>query len=204
MICPVDKSTAFDSTPFYYFWNNKKFQLVKCRGCGLISLDPKPTDEELKLLYSEDYFDHGAHGLDHHQKTYEEMHNAVPLEERIQKIKKTLLKENHNAKSLFEIGAAMGHNLNAARNCGLMVGGIEISPSANKRAEEKFGIKLYSGDFEKIDLSGELNKWDIVYGGDVFEHFCNPDVVVKKIYELLDEGGIAYIVVPSTFNLFST
>ena len=204
MICPIDRSSVFDPTPFYYVWNNKRFQLVKCRGCGLISLDPKPTDEELKLLYSEDYFDHGAHGLDHYQKTYEEMKDAVPIEERTQKIKDTILKEKPDAKSLFEIGAAMGYYLDAVRSLGLQVSGLEISAAANKRAKEKFGFDLYGGDFEKIDLSNEYGKWDVVYGGDVFEHFSNPEIVVQKIFDLLKPKGIAYIVVPSTFNLFST
>jgi 2-polyprenyl-3-methyl-5-hydroxy-6-metoxy-1,4-benzoquinol methylase len=204
MICPVDQSTVFDQVPFYYQWNNKRFQMVKCRDCGLITLDPKPTEEELQLLYSEDYFDHGAHGLDHYQKTYEEMKDAVPMKERVQNIESTILQEKPDATSLFEIGAAMGYYLDAARSLGLRVSGLEISASANKRAKEKFSIDLYSGDFEKIDLSTEYGKWDVVYGGDVFEHFSNPGIVVEKIFHLLKPGGIAYIVVPSTFNLFST
>ena len=178
--------------------------MVKCHHCGLITLDPKPSESELQLLYSQDYFDHGAHGLDHHQKTYEEMNDAVLPEIRMQKIKNTILREMPDAKSLFEMGAAMGYMLDAARKLGLKVSGLEISSAANKRAKEKFGIDLYRGNFEKIDLSSEYEKWDIVYGGDVFEHFSNPEIVVEKIFRLLKPGGIAYIIVPSTFNLFST
>lgn len=67
-------------TYLFYLWNNKKFQLVQCNNCKLITLDPKPTSQELELLYAEDYFDHGAHGLDAYQKTYEEIRDEIPVE----------------------------------------------------------------------------------------------------------------------------
>lgn len=136
--------------------------------------------------------------------TYEQLKDEMPVSELQKRIKHTVLKANPNAKSLFEIGAALGHLLDAARQMGMSVSGLEISSSANKRAREKFGIDLYEGDFEVLDLSSEYNKWDAVYGGDVFEHFLNPKIVVDKIYEMLRPGGVAVLVVPSTFNLFST
>ena len=37
---------------------------MRCARCGLITLDPLPTDAQLSKLYSEDYFAHGLHGLD--------------------------------------------------------------------------------------------------------------------------------------------
>ena len=84
------------------------------------------------------------------------------------------------------------------------VGGLEISPEANQVARERFGLDLYQGDFETMDMRAEAGRWDIVFAGDVFEHFPHPAVVVDKVHEMLAPGGVAFIVVPGTFNLFST
>lgn len=203
MLCEICHRDQFRKLPFYYAWNNKEFQLVKCRHCRLITIDPKPNAAELKELYSEDYFDHSAHGLNTLQQTYEASRDAIPPGEWQQKVRQTILKAKPDAKSLFEIGAAMGYFLNAAKSLGLTVSGLEISMAANRRAKEKFDLDLYDGDFETTDLSGEYGKWDVVYGGDVFEHFSHPSIVVEKIYRMLKPGGIAYLVVPSSFNLFS-
>ncbi len=202
--CQACDGNDFAELPYYYIWKNKVFNLVKCRSCGLICQMPKPTDEEIEELYSEDYFDHGHHGLEERQATYEQIKDAMPVEFLQKKIKQTILAENPAAKSLFEIGAALGHLLHAAREMGMEVSGLEISQYANQRAKEKFGLDLYSGDFEKLDMSKEYGKWDAIYGGDVFEHFLNPGIVVDKIYDMLRPGGVAVLVVPSTFNLFST
>lgn len=203
MQCEICKSEEFNQLPFYYYWNDKTFTLVKCKSCNLITVSPKPNSAELEMLYSDDYFDHGAHGLNVNQKTYEELRDEISLEEWQQKVKSTILKAKPEAKSIFEIGAAMGYFLHGAQSLGLQVSGLEISIAANKRAKEKFGFDLYAGDFEKIDISAEYGKWDVVYGGDVFEHFVHPSKVVEKIYHMLKPGGIAYLVVPSSFNLFS-
>lgn len=202
--CVICNHHNFTVLPFYYTWNNKNFDLLKCNHCNLITVNPLPTDEELQLLYSQDYFDHGAHGLDAYQKTYEELRDAIPLSEWQSKIADTILKAKPDAQSLFEIGAAMGYTLNAARSLGMQVSGLEISDSANKRAKQKFNLELYNGDFETLDLTNEYSKWDVVYGGDVFEHFSHPSVAVDKMYQMLKPGGIVYLVIPSTFNLFST
>ncbi|MBK9555520.1 MAG: hypothetical protein IPO47_06745 [Bacteroidetes bacterium] len=60
------------------------------------------------------------------------------------------------------------------------------------------------GNFEDLDTTPYLNKWDCIYGGDVFEHFGQPTKVVKNMFAMLADGGIAVVIVPSTFNLFST
>jgi SAM-dependent methyltransferase len=202
--CQACDGKIFRQLPFFYFWNNKRFQLVKCSHCGLVTVEPKPSKEEIALLYSEDYFDHGHHGLEERQKTYEQMKDAVPLASLEQKLQHTALQAKPDATSFFEIGAAMGHLLKAAQNLGMVVSGLEISDAANAKAKEKFGFDLYKGDFEELDMSAEYGKWDIVYGGDVFEHFSNPAIVVDKMYKMLRPGGVAYLIVPSTFNLFST
>ena len=202
--CNLCHSIKFAEVPFHYFWDNRKFKGVKCTSCGLVTIDPLPTPEDIRRLYSEGYFIDGAHTLDKLRMTYEELADQQSRERRIEYIRTRILKEKPDTKSVFEIGAAIGHFLDAAKELNLEVSGVEISPEACLKAKRRFGIDLIQGDFEEIDISGMESKWDCVFAGDVFEHFRNPSLVLSKIYQILSEDGIVVIRIPSTFNLLST
>ncbi len=203
MICESCGADKFKATPFYYKWNNKEFILRKCLKCDLITLDPKPDEQELEMLYSDEYFESGAHGLNRINKTYEVSKDELSMQHRKETLHNNVLKYKPDTKNIFEIGFAMGHMLEAAKDMGMEVSGIEFSETAVQKAKDKFGINGISGNFENLDIS-KMSKWDCIYGGDVFEHFIYPDKVCKNLYELLNVGGVAIIIVPSTFNLFST
>ena len=79
MHCENCGNDRFSVTPFYYRWNNKEFLLKKCKKCSLIALDPQPTGEELVMLYADDYFETGQHGLNRTAQTYEENKDALTL-----------------------------------------------------------------------------------------------------------------------------
>ncbi|MEZ5014140.1 MAG: class I SAM-dependent methyltransferase [Chitinophagales bacterium] len=177
---------------------------MRCRDCSLITMDPKPNDEELALLYADDYFETGQHGLNRTGQTYEESKDKLDKNLYKEAIQKNILAYKPDVKSIFEIGFAMGHMLSAARELGMEVGGIEFSQSAVDKAREKFGIRAVCGNFETIDLTSNAEKWDCIYGGDVYEHFTHPSEVSKNMYAMLKTGGVAIVVVPSTFNLWST
>jgi 2-polyprenyl-3-methyl-5-hydroxy-6-metoxy-1,4-benzoquinol methylase len=204
MTCQLCGKNSFSPTPLYYSWDGKEFRLVKCNSCGLVTLDPKPNEAELAKLYAEDYFDHGAHGLNQTGDTYESSRDKKSIDERSAYIKQNILKYKPDVKSLFEIGYAMGHMLSAGKEMGMKVSGIEFSEYAANKAKAKFDLDVTSGDFEKVDISNWRTQWDCVYGGDVFEHFAHPDLVAEKISEMLKPNGVAVLVIPSTFNLFST
>src|SRR5687767_12734658 len=104
--CQLCGNNDFNATPFYYRWDNKEFTLVKCKSCGLITLDPKPTPEELVKLYSEDYFESGAHGLNQVAETYEANMDKQSIDNRNDYLKTNILRHAPNVKSLFEIGYA--------------------------------------------------------------------------------------------------
>lgn len=204
MHCENCGNNLFTITPFYYRWNDKEFLLKKCKKCSLIALDPQPTSEELIMLYADDYFETGQHGLNQTAQTYEENKDALSMEARATAIKNNILQFKPDTKNVFEIGFAMGHSLAAAKTLGLEVSGIEFSESAVQKAKNKFNIDAICGNFEDLDTTPYLNKWDCIYGGDVFEHFGQPTKVVKNMFAMLADGGIAVVIVPSTFNLFST
>ena len=201
--CNACGADRFRTVPFHYLWDGMRFQGVRCARCGLITLDPLPTDEQLSRLYSEEYFARGLHGLDRLGRTYEAWADQSTKQSR-RYLREVMSPRRPGARSVFEIGAAIGHFLHAAREEGLEAAGLEISPAAVARAREKFGIELVCANIEQVDVTPWIGRWDIVYAGDLFEHLRDPSGVLRKVTAMLAPGGMFFIRLPATFNLLST
>jgi uncharacterized OB-fold protein len=51
--CNLCKETSIKKIPFKYSFEESYLYGLKCRSCGLISIFPQPTAEEIKQMYSE-------------------------------------------------------------------------------------------------------------------------------------------------------
>ncbi len=198
--CGSDQTSAL---PFHYIWDNIRYDGVRCRECKLARLQPMPSAPVLTALYGNDYFDHALHGLDQAGVTYETLRDEQQSET-LSFVRDEIVARVPGAKSLFEIGAAMGHTLDAGRSLGLRCGGLEISATAAVVAKRKFGFELIQESIDQADLSDEQGCWDIVYAGDVLEHMVDPADMLARMAGLLTPGGAVVIRVPATLNLLST
>jgi SAM-dependent methyltransferase len=203
MACNLCHHDAAETLPFYYLWHGKRFQGKRCRRCRLVWIDPQPTAAELAALYDTDYFADGLHGLDRLDRDYESWADGTQGAAR-DFLRREIRARHPQARSLYEIGAAMGHFLAAAAAEGFATGGIEFSPAAVAKARHKFGLDIACGNVETADLSAQAGAWDVVYAGDLFEHLRDPAATVDRIAALLAPDGLVVIRVPSTFNLIAT
>lgn len=169
----------------------------------MISLDPQPTSAEIVAFYSEEYFATGLHGLDRLGTDYESVADTG-LDAAVRFLERDVLSAHPRPRSLFEIGAAMGHLLAAGASLGLDCGGIEISPEAAARARDKFGIELEGGRIEDLDTAPHRGRWDVVYAGDVLEHLQDPAAAVAKVVDMLAPEGVLVARLPSSFDLLSS
>ena len=203
MQCNLCQSNTSSNLPFFYEWDGRRFQAVRCTKCDLVTLDPLPTDAELRRLYDFDYFESGLHGLDQMGTNYE-AHADSASASAVQFIRDVIRKRHPRAKSLFEIGAAMGHLLAAASKEGFTCAGVEISEVAVERARKKFGLELHCGNIEDLDPEPWRDQWDIIYAGDLLEHLRDPSRVLAKVERMLAPDGLCIFRIPSTMNLLST
>jgi len=203
LACKLCRCNHFDEMPFHYRWEGCLFRARRCRDCGLIGLNPLPSDDELHRLYAADYFDEGLHGLDKAGTGYEDLADDREIATR-DFIDRVIRSRHPGAKRLFEIGSAMGHFLAVARESGFEVTGAEISDAAADRARERFGLELIRGNIEQLDLSAEHGRWDVVYAGDLLEHLREPLRMLETAADLLAPDGICVMVLPGTYNLLFT
>lgn len=191
--CRLCGSGRLRKNGFGYFFNERWLDGLECRECGAIFLRPRPTEEELRELYSKEYFDHdfrcGHQGSYFAEATLAALVDHALLD-RIQRYRPS--------GRFLEIGCAGGAFLHAARARGYAVQGVEFSPDAAAFARERFGLEVVTGSLGQADLGD--GQFDVVFMGDVIEHLAEPVATLKEIYRVLAPGGVLVLVCPSQTN----
>lgn len=166
-----------------------KYNLFKCRNCGLLFTNPQPKIKELEDYYSKNYFNHWF--------IYPEVKNKTDLW-RINFIKNYLSKNNIN---ILDFGAGIGNFLSIAKkkNPDWNTYGIELSAFAQDYAAKNYNITLT--DLQSIK---NLNiKFDVITLWHTIEHLTNPDKIILELKSLLVPAGLLFIETPNT-NSFLT
>ena len=194
--CPLCSQTDSRDFPIFYEFHQKQFQAKQCAHCSFVFLDPRLTPEELKLLYSDEYFLHdGADFGAHSPSDYESA--AIKGSVKFPEILGWIQRYKPSGE-FFEIGCGMGYFLEFARRNGYTVSGIEYAELGVKTCQTKFGLTVQRGSFE--DLPIQPDRYDVMFMGDVLEHLVQPLDMLRKVHSMLRPTGVFAAEVPSMFN----
>lgn len=155
--------------------------IVRCRGCGHMQLDPMPDEVMLAAAYaqaaSEDYID-------------EEAGQRATARRALARIEAHARRQG----TLLDLGCWVGFLLAEARERGWETVGVEPSEFGSTYARERLGLAVINGDV----LSAELDAaaYDAVALGDVIEHLVAPGAALARIRDLLAPGGVVWLAVP--------
>lgn len=194
--CPLCGKDAHRRFPIHYFLKEKRFDAQRCIACGFIYLLPRPSDEDLQFMYSDEYFLHdgsdcGAHSMTDYETAA--IKGSVKFPEIL-----GYIKQEKPAGKFFEVGCGMGYFLNYARSQGYDVSGIEYAELGARMCRERFGLDVSQSSLE--DLPEKPATYDVIFFGDVLEHLVDPLSMLKKAYRMLKPGGVVAAEVPSMFN----
>lgn len=168
-------------------WLNPLTNVI-CTKCGLIRVDPMPTDAELDRYYTDHY-------RLHYQSTLEPTPKTIDRGTRSAKARlaylSTLIKPGGR---VLDIGAGGGEVLAEAKRLGFEVEGVEPSVGFARYAERTYGVKVHIAPLMKIDFGGR--KFDLVHSFHVFEHLRDPFASMQLVHSLLVPGGYFFIAVP--------
>jgi 2-polyprenyl-3-methyl-5-hydroxy-6-metoxy-1,4-benzoquinol methylase len=194
--CPLCGASGARDFPIFYEFNRTRYQARECTDCAFVFLDPRLTPEDLRLLYSDEYFLHDGADCGAHSSTdYETAAVAGSI-----KFPEILgwIRTYRPTGTFFEIGCGMGYFLDYARRNGYTVSGVEYAAMGVRMCTEKFGLDVRQGSVE--DLPAGSGPYDVVFLGDVLEHLVQPLEMLVKIRTMLKPGGIVAAEVPSMFN----
>jgi SAM-dependent methyltransferase len=154
--------------------------IVCCRSCGHMQLDPLPSAELLAEGYaeaeSEDYIEEEAG----QRATARRALDAI---------------EPHLAPGrLLDLGCWVGYLLSEAHRRGWQGVGVEPSRFASAYARERLGLDVRT----EALLSARLDpgSFDAIVMADVIEHLLDPGAALRHCAQLARPGGILYLALP--------
>ncbi|MBM3316769.1 MAG: class I SAM-dependent methyltransferase [Candidatus Eisenbacteria bacterium] len=203
-LCALCGVQALRVMPFRYEFKERRLIGVRCPGCGLVFIDPRPSDDELRELYAEEYFTScsdtcGAHGRTPYLTAVEDA--GAEREAAAERLDALLTRALGGRGRLLELGCGPGYLLAEFRRLGWEIGGLEISSYAVAHAREHLGLEIVCGDIAPGHFPG--GSADAVIMGDVLEHLPRPLDSLRTVARWLRPGGMLVVAVPSTLNLFS-
>lgn len=194
MKCPICALTGVRERPFGYEFKDRWLGALECTSCGIIFIHPQPGAEEIRELYSKEYFDSGdfrcGHAGSYFDDATREGLGDDPLLRRI----KSIIPSGR----FLEVGCAGGVFLNTARSAGYEVQGVEFSEEMTNFARAKFQLDVRAGDLR--DAKFPASQFDVVFMGDVLEHLPDPVSSVLEIERVMKVGGILALLCPMQTN----
>jgi SAM-dependent methyltransferase len=153
----------------YHRLNN--IDLFRCSNCYFIFSD---RNSNVNFDYQTAFYADIAE----HSKRVHEFYAGARIE--------LIRKYKRNIHSLLDVGCSSGIFLNKINSQIKRIKGIELSQKAVERARGK-GLNV-----ELKNIFDENEKFDVITLIEVIEHFKDINLLIKKLYDLLNSYGMIY------------
>src|ERR1035437_2771660 len=174
----------------YYLFSACGHRVVRCEDCGLVFLNPQPSDDELAKIYNAHYFlgsesEAGRETVSHIKQATAKLY--------LSEIRRY---QGLASGRLLEIGCGEGDFLVSAETEGWQVTGVEYSAAASDRARQRLkNGEVRCGDLPAANLAAE--QFDLCVISDVIEHVRSPRNFLQEFHRVLKPGGTLFIATPS-------
>jgi SAM-dependent methyltransferase len=165
------------------------FQIVGCRRCGHVYVNPRLDDAAIDALYDEAYFE--GRGFDRNTRYAALLEGTELLEhyhDEILTLKEAIGKLA--GRSALDIGCGSGGLVRAMRIEGAEAFGYDASEHS-RRLSREYGAPLAADSIDELVAQGR--KYDIVTAMEVIEHTLSPTAFLRTIGGLVKPGGILFI-----------
>lgn len=169
------------------------FTVVKCRACGLMRTNPRPTPETIGFYYPHDYGPYRDTRVTANP-------NRRGIKQLLKNGVRALLRRNDDRiprlppGRLLEVGCASGRFMHSMAQEGWQVEGIEFSAEAAGNART-LGYPVHIGALETAPEPSVA--YDIVVGWMVVEHLHDPVNSLAKLMRWTRPGGWLVLSVPN-------
>lgn len=195
------------------------FDVVRCRRCGFVFTNPRPTAATIGCFYpdSAKYYQPKKERIASSSRRDRPWRRrredaalacgfgyprnspffvrVTPLGKILRRLRFAHVPQFIPDGRLLDIGCAWGGYLWRMRELGWDVHGIELNPRAAVFAREELGLDtVRCGSFDDLDYPA--GHFDVVHMSMVLEHLHHPGKALQKIYHLLRDGGQLILSVP--------
>ena len=127
---------------------------------------------------------------------YNDSRGSVHLPDLYPVLQNIIDRYHFSEKRAFDLGCGSGAIANLLHKQGFDVVGVDPSQSGISLATKNFPLLTFRIGSSDDDLSKLYGTYPIVYSMEVIAHVINPRLFAKRIYELLEERGIAVVSAP--------
>lgn len=166
------------------------FYLVRCLGCGLIYQNPQLSAAELAVHYPDNYL---PYQLNNQNKT--SWLRRLGQKHALSRLCARVIRHRPNPGYLLDVGCATGVFLNAMRERGWQVKGVEPGVFAANYARQQFQLDIFTGLLEEAAFPSA--SFDVVTLWDVLEHVADPKATLQEIGRILKPNGLLIASVPN-------
>lgn len=168
------------------------FDIYKCNHCGLVQLDPRPSDSELKSLY-ETYYNFGGSKKNLYTKLRRTFLGSVFYRIWLAIDGDICFHSRCGNGRLLDIGCNEGQGLQIYKQNGFRPEGLELNRRAATIAEKR-GFLVFNETLESFSPS---KSYDLVVLSHVLEHFVNPKEMLVHVRRILNLHGQVLISCPN-------
>ena len=175
--------------------------IVKCRDCGLIYVNPRPEDVDLSEIYTDRYYQNtdGFQDLDPPALFgYENYLADANNIERTFARRLEVLEQYVEVGSLLDVGCAFGLCLQVAKSRGWSPYGLEVSQYSSRFARD-LGFDVYRCELREAKFPAA--SYHAITCWDVIEHMADPMAELAEMNRLLVDRGILSLVTPDAGSL---
>jgi SAM-dependent methyltransferase len=194
-LCGADQSELYYSGERWKNILRHEIALVRCRHCGLIYLNPRPTADEIGLYYPNDYRPFRP-AVEDERFVLMRWFRRRRLNQRRKLIERY---SGQTSGRVLDAGCATGLFLRVMEQAGWQVAGVEPIASAANYARTRFGLDVYQGTLDDSPYPNEF--FDVVTFWDVLEHAYTPTLQLTRAAELLRRDGLLAVNVPNWNSL---
>ena len=156
--------------------------VVQCQSCEFRFVTPRPTQTEIARAYSA-------------PNQYDSWIAVDAARQALWQRRWSRVRGLKPTGRLLDVGAGLGTFVDLARQDGWTVDGTEVSETAVRYAQERYGISLRLGQLAAVELGTAT--YDIVTLWHVLEHVPSPASTLANCYELLVPGGLLIMAMPN-------
>ena len=172
------------------------FRFERCGDCSMVFLNPRLNVRATYAFYNSEWT------AIYNESKFEGTSSSRAEDDRINAANLELISRYRHGgapRTLLEIGFGGGYFLQAARDRGYDVYGIDVDASNHARAAPAFGDHVKNCDL--FDAGFAEGQFDVVYMRDVFEHVPNPRSLLAEVNRVSRKDAVLFIEVPNIDGL---
>lgn len=183
---PVKACHVCQGTGIYYVFSGTEFRVVRCEDCGLVFLNPQPSDEELNRIDGTGYS--SGNQTDEGSRAASELKQAAAK----QYLSQILRYRGEITGRLLEVGCGDGDFLALAEADGWQVTGLEYSTIACDKARKR----LKNGEVRQGELHQagfEAEQFDVCVVSGALERVRSALQFLREVRRVLKPNGTLFL-----------